>query len=83
MNEIITFEQKHPVFTEYVRSSIITFLATFFSVLAMNISNVDATSLSLGIISGLVLAAVRAAAKVVIESLSSKQYPTPIIPTAT
>lgn len=83
MNEITTFEQKHPVLTEYVRSSIITFLATFFSVLAMNISNVDATSLSFSIISGLVLAAVRAAAKVVIESLSNKQYPAPIIPTAT
>lgn len=81
MNEIITFEQSHPIITEYVRSSIITFLSVFLTVLAMNINTLDTGSITISLIASIALTAVRAAIKAVGENLSNKQYPTPITPT--
>lgn len=78
MNEISTFEKNHPVLVEYLRSSAITFLSVFLSVLATNInslSSAPAASITISFVAGVVLTAVRAAGKAVIESITNKQYP--------
>lgn len=79
MNQITTFEQKHPVLTEYIRSSIITFVSVFLTVLAMNINTLDTGSITISLIASIALTAVRAAIKAVGENLSNKTYPTPVI----
>lgn len=83
MQEILTFEQKHPILTEYIRSSIITFLSVFLSVLAANISTFGTGSITFSLVTGLILTAVRTGIKAVGENLSNKQYPAAITPSAT
>lgn len=83
MPQLITFEQKHPILTEYVRSSIITFLSVFLTVLAANISSFSTGSVTVSLVAGVALTAVRAAIKAVGENLSDKQYPSPTLPSVT
>ena len=64
MNTVFT-----PTVKRYILSSVITFSSTFFTVLALNLQNLNGTAFTFATIASLFLLAARSAFKAVIEAV--------------
>jgi hypothetical protein len=64
----------NPTFKEYALSSIITFVATFCTIVGANLISTTPVELTTSFLVGLLFTGTRAAGKAVIEGLAGKKY---------